>query len=64
VVVSGDSGNDVEMFVPPRDGSPYRGIVVGNADADLKRLKGEHIYHAQAACAAGVLEGLRFWSVL
>jgi sucrose-6F-phosphate phosphohydrolase len=64
VVVSGDSGNDVEMFVPTRGGPPYRGIVVGNADADLKRLNGEHIYHAQAACAAGVLEGLRFWNVL
>jgi len=59
VVVAGDSGNDVEMFI-----SPYRGIVVGNADSDLQQLKGKHIYHAQSACAAGVLEGLRFWQVL
>lgn len=63
VVVSGDSGNDVEMFKPPR-GGPYRGIVVGNADSDLQQLTGEHIYHARAACAAGVLEGLRFWQIL
>jgi len=63
VVVAGDSGNDIEMFKPPH-GGPYRGIVVGNADSDLQQLKGEHIYHAQSACAAGVLEGLRFWQVL
>ena len=59
VVVAGDSGNDVEMFV-----APYRGIVVGNADPDLRWLNGEYIYHAQTAYAAGVLEGLRFWEVL
>ena len=63
VVVAGDSGNDIEMFKPPH-GGPYRGIVVGNADSDLQQLKGKHIYHAQSACAAGVLEGLRFWQVL
>lgn len=59
VAVAGDSGNDLEMFVPP-----YRGIVVGNADADLKAKTGHHIYHAKAARAAGVLEGLRYWQVL
>ena len=59
VVVAGDSGNDVDMF-----SSPYRGIVVGNADPELKQLQGEYIYHARAAYAAGVLEGLRFWKVL
>lgn len=58
VVVAGDSGNDLEMFV-----APYRGIVVGNADEDLKSQQGEHIYHAQAHHAAGVLEGLRHWQV-
>ena len=56
VVVAGDSGNDVEMFQPP-----FRGIVVGNADADLKAKKGDHVYQAQATHAAGVLEGLRHW---
>lgn len=59
VVVAGDSGNDVEMFV-----APFRGIVVGNADEDLKRLEGAHIYKAKKAHAAGLLEGLRYWGVL
>jgi sucrose-6F-phosphate phosphohydrolase len=59
VVVAGDSGNDLEMFV-----SPYRGIVVANAAPELKKLRGDHIYHAQSAYAGGVLEGLRFWGVL
>jgi len=59
VVVAGDSGNDLEMFVVP-----YRGIVVANAAPELKQLQGDHIYHAQSAYAAGVLEGLRFWQVL
>ena len=59
VVVAGDSGNDVEMFTPP-----YRGIIVGNADADLKQLNGEHIYQAGTACAAGVLAGLKHWKVV
>ncbi len=59
VAVAGDSGNDLEMFV-----APYRGIVVGNADADLKAKEGDHVYHADAAHAAGVLEGLRYWQVL
>jgi sucrose-phosphate synthase len=58
-VVAGDSGNDVEMFV-----APFRGIVVGNADEDLKRLSGPHIYKAEKAHAAGLLEGLRYWGVL
>ena len=59
VAVAGDSGNDLEMFV-----APYRGIVVANAAPELKQLIGDHIYHAQLAYAAGVLEGLRFWQVL
>jgi sucrose-6F-phosphate phosphohydrolase len=59
VVVAGDSGNDLEMFVPPN-----KGIIVANADEDLKRLQAEHIYHAAAAYAGGVLEGLRYWGVL
>jgi sucrose-6F-phosphate phosphohydrolase len=59
VVVAGDSGNDLDMFV-----APYRGIVVANATAELKQKQGAHIYHAQAAHAAGVLEGLRFWGVI
>jgi sucrose-6F-phosphate phosphohydrolase len=59
VVVAGDSGNDLEMFV-----APYKGIIVANATAELKQKQGDHIYHAQATHAAGVLEGLRFWQVI
>lgn len=59
VVVAGDSGNDLTMFV-----EPFRGIVVGNADPELKALTGPSVYHAAAGFAAGVLEGLRHWRVL
>lgn len=59
VVVAGDSGNDLTMFV-----EPFRGIVVGNADPELKAIRGPNIYHAEADYAAGVLEGLRHWRVL
>lgn len=59
VVVAGDSGNDVEMFQPA-----FRGVVVGNAAPILKQLIGGHIYHAQAAHALGVLEGLRHWRAI
>ena len=59
VIVAGDSGNDVDMFV-----DPYKGIVVANADPELKARRGDNIYQAQARHAAGVLEGLRHWGVL
>ncbi|MFU8773321.1 MAG: HAD family hydrolase, partial [Anaerolineales bacterium] len=41
-----------------------KGIVVGNADVELKRLKGPNIYHANNNYAAGVLEGLYYWGVI
>jgi len=59
VVVAGDSGNDLEMFI-----APYKGIIVANATAELKQKQGDTIYHAQAAHAAGVLEGLHFWRMI
>jgi sucrose-6F-phosphate phosphohydrolase len=59
IVVSGDSLNDVDMFKLPN-----KVIIVANADAEIKSLMGDHIYHAQSRFAAGVLEGLRFWGVL
>ncbi len=59
VVVAGDSGNDVAMFIPS-----FKGIIVGNADSSLKQLQGDHLFHAQAEYASGVLEGLFFWRVL
>jgi mannosylfructose-6-phosphate phosphatase len=56
VIVAGDSGNDLEMF---RQG--FRGIVVGNAQSELKRFTGQNAFHAEAHHAAGVLEGLHHW---
>jgi sucrose-6F-phosphate phosphohydrolase len=56
VIVAGDSGNDAAMFL-----MGFRGIVVGNARAELRSLKGPNIYQANSEFAAGVLEGLRYW---
>lgn len=56
VVVAGDSGNDRSMF---ERGFP--GIVVGNAQAELKSMTDGRIYHATAHYAGGVLEGMRHW---
>jgi sucrose-6F-phosphate phosphohydrolase len=56
VIVAGDSGNDRDMFC-----QGFRGIVVGNAQPELKRLRDERIYHATERYAAGIIEGLRFW---
>lgn len=56
VIVAGDSGNDLQMF---RAG--FRGIVVGNAQPELLRVRGGNVYHAEGHFAAGVLEGLRHW---
>ncbi len=59
VVVSGDSGNDLDMFQPP-----YRGIVVANAHSELKSLDRPEVFHAAGRIAAGVLQGLRHHGVL
>ncbi len=59
VIVAGDSGNDRDMFL-----REFKGIVVGNADAQLKSLSGPNIYHARGAHADGVLEGLQHWGVV
>jgi sucrose-6F-phosphate phosphohydrolase len=57
IIVAGDSGNDADMFR-----AEYRGIIVGNAQPELKFLKSPRIYHAKSKFAGGVLEGLRYWS--
>jgi sucrose-6F-phosphate phosphohydrolase len=57
VIVAGDSGNDAAMM---RAG--FRGIVVGNADDQLRALAAPRVYVASAPHAAGVLEGVRRWS--
>jgi sucrose-6F-phosphate phosphohydrolase len=56
VMVSGDSGNDMTLF---RQG--FRGIVVANAHAELRALRGESAYQSSAAFAEGVLEGVHYW---
>lgn len=58
VVVAGDSGNDLAMFE-----AGGRGIVVGNARPELRdAVDPASAYFARGRCAAGVLEGLRYWT--
>lgn len=56
VTASGDSGNDHTLMQ-----QGFRGIVVANAQPELKSISGPHIYHAQHGYAAGVLEGIEYW---
>lgn len=57
VVVSGDTGNDLAMFI-----EPFRGIAVGNAKPELRTFINNKnsplFYQAQQEFAAGVAEGL------
>jgi sucrose-phosphate synthase len=53
VVTAGDSGNDRDLL---RLGG--HGIVVGNASAEVRDLRGARIVHPRASHADGVLEGL------
>lgn len=53
-VAAGDTGNDRDLL---RLGG--FGIVVGNASAELRTLRGPRIIHAMRTHADGVLEGLR-----
>lgn len=56
-LVSGDSGNDIEMLV-----GDTMAVVVGNYSADLTHLKGvPRIYFAQAQYAHGILEGMQYY---
>ena len=59
VIVSGDSANDLDMYA-----DPFRGIVVANGHAELKKLSGPAVFHANQPCSAGVLQGLRHFGVL
>jgi sucrose-6F-phosphate phosphohydrolase len=56
VVVCGDSGNDAALME-----CGFRGIVVANAQPELKRLAGPYVYHSRHSYAAGVLDGIRHW---
>ena len=55
VVTAGDTGNDLDMMRPELG---FRSIAVGNATDELRRLDEPHVYHATAAHAAGIREGL------
>jgi len=56
VIVAGDTGNDAAMF-----GRGFRGIVVDNADDQLKQWHGGDVYHSGQSHADGVLDGLEYW---
>lgn len=63
-VVCGDSGNDIALFSVGEE----RGIIVGNAKAELRQWYNSHKtdnhYLAQAHCAGGILEGLHHFGFL
>jgi len=60
VLVAGDSGNDEGMLT-----GRTLGVVVSNHSKELNRLrKRPRIYFAQAAHAAGVLEGIKYYNFL
>ncbi len=63
-VVCGDSGNDIALFSVGES----RGIIVGNAQPELVRWyednRTDYRYLAQAHCADGILEGLRYFGFL
>lgn len=61
MVVCGDSGNDISLFHYGME----RGIIVGNARSELRLWHQlnpfEYHYLAIADCAAGILEGLKYF---
>jgi len=56
VAVAGDTGNDESMFL-----QGFRGIVVNNAQEELKALNSPDVYHAPRRFADGVIDGLTHW---
>ncbi|MDH6084053.1 sucrose-phosphate phosphatase [Umezakia ovalisporum] len=63
-VVCGDSGNDIALFAVGEE----RGIIVGNARPELlqwhKEYPSNYRYLAQAVCAGGILEGLKYFGFI
>lgn len=59
VIVCGDTGNDLDMFK-----AGFKGIIVGNAHAELKNFEGENAYHAIGQYSAGIIEGLRHFDFI
>jgi len=56
VIVAGDSGNDLGMF-----NKGFKGIVVSNAQPELREVRGQDIYHSPFPFANGVLDGIDYW---
>ena len=56
VIACGDTGNDASMFM-----SGFRGVIVANAQPELKTIRSPDVYHSTHPYAAGVLEGLEYW---
>ncbi len=63
-LAGGDSGNDIALFAD----RPEFGVIVGNARPELLRWHHTHPspnrHLAKAHCAAGLLEGLRYFGFL
>ncbi len=63
-IACGDSGNDLALFAT----GDARGIIVGNARPELLQWHQAHLvpsrYLAKGHCAAGILEGLRYFGLL
>ncbi|NES86743.1 MAG: HAD-IIB family hydrolase, partial [Moorea sp. SIO2B7] len=63
-VVCGDSGNDIAMLSIEEEPS----IIVGNAQPELLQWyefnQNDYLYLAQAYCASGILEGLKYFGFL
>ncbi len=59
VIVCGDTGNDLDMFE-----AGFKGIIVGNAHAELKNFEGKNAYHAIGQYSAGIIEGLRHFNFI
>lgn len=61
VLVAGDSGNDSAMFSM----KGVKGIVVANAHEELyKFTKHREVYHSEAECGDGIIEGLIYYEIL
>ena len=59
-LVAGDSGNDEEMLT-----GNTLGVVVGNHDPELEKLRGEpDIYFAEGQYAWGIIEGIKHYGFL
>ena len=60
ILAAGDSGNDEEMLV-----GNALGVVVGNHDPEMERLRGlPNVYFAERSYAGGILEGMEHYDFL